>query len=536
MRTERAKDRTVVGIAALAAIYTAVAKLGLGLDAVSGFATLVWPSTGLALVALLRFGFRLWPGIFLGALAVNVWVGAPVGVALGIAAGNTLEAMLGFYAVRRLAGFRGTFDSLRHVLGLVLGAAAVSTLASATLGVLSLSAGGIVRSLHQADETWCAWWVGDVLGDLTVAPLLLSWSGAFDRPPKAKPLRMAEGLALAVALVVAADAVFFRPPEPIRPFASPYVLFPLFVWAALRFELRGASLSTALTSVLAIWGTARGLGPFVAEGQGLARSLLGLQTFTGCAALTTLVVAGAIMDRTSAIRAQQTLLATVSHDLRNPLNALGLSADALLRKLPNDDVRKHHEVLGRAVDRMMRLISDLLDASAVERGQIAVELQRQDVHALANEALELLRPMALAKNLVLQSRSHGSVEAVCDGNRVLQILSNVIGNAIKFSPNDATVSVEVERTERAVLVSVRDGGPGIEAAALPHVFERSWHTASSAGGGSGIGLFIAKGIVEAHGGRIWAKSTVGAGSVFQFTLPTGRNGRRAVLAHRPPSG
>jgi signal transduction histidine kinase len=516
VRATPARRDLPLGILVLAILYTGVAKLGLSLDAVSGFATLVWPSTGLALAALLLFGSALWPGVLLGAWAVNVWAGAPVVVALGLAIGNTLEALLGAYVMRRLARFERTFDSLRHVLGLILGAAGASTLVSATIGVTTLCLGGIVRSAPQAVETWRAWWVGDILGDLVVAPLLLTWIGT-PRVPRPTPARVAEAVALAASLAAASYATFLRQWMPVYPFGWPYVLFPLFVWAGLRFELRGASLATALVSALAIWGTAQGFGAFA--GTSLAASLLALQTFMGCAAITPLVVAGATMDRARAMRAQETFVATVSHDLKNPLNALLWSGEALLRRPTEEGVKKHHQILRRSADRMMRLITDVLDASSIERGLLPLEPRPESTEALVTEALDLVRPLAVAKKLTLDARRIEALEVQCDRGRVLQVLSNVIGNAIKFSPEQATIAVAVESHQDGARFSIRDAGPGIRSEDLPHVFDRYWHAKASSGGGSGLGLFIAKGVVEAHGGRIWIETVFGKGTTVHFTLP-----------------
>lgn len=529
------RKETVLKIAILAVFYTVIAKAGLSLDAVSGFATLVWPPTGVALAALLLYGFRMWPGVFLGAWAVNFWAGAPLTVAFGIAAGNTLEAVVGAYLLRRWAGVRGTFGSLRSVLGLILAAGILSTLISATLGVVSLSLGSIVRSSHQAIVTWGAWWVGDALGDLVVAPLLLTWLpwGDHQTPTAA---RLAEAFALATLLVLASWAVFFRPSLPVYPFESPYVLFPLFVWAALRFELRGATLATGLASTLAIWGTVRGSGPFAREA--LASGLLGLQTFMGCAAITPLIVAGVTMDRSRAVRSQETFLAIVSHDLKNPLNTLQLSGDSLLRMPTEAAVKKHCHVLNRSVARMTRLVTDLLDAAAVERGQLSVERKAEDSRMIVDEAVDLLRPLAAAKKVSLEAPESVSLEISCDRSRILQVLSNLIDNAIKFCLEGGSVTATVERGGEGISFTVRDTGPGISPGALPYIFERDWHAKSSAGGGSGLGLFIAKGIVEAHGGRIWAESKLGKGSAMHFTLPTPAEPLHRTVAdrllHRPP--
>src|SRR5918992_5374671 len=156
----------------LAAIYVAAAQLGLRLDAVAGFATLVWPATGISLAALVLFGYRLWPGVFLGAFVGNLLAGAPIFVALGIGVGNTLEAIVGTYALRRVRGFRPSLDRVRDVVALIVLAAGLSTMVSATIGVASLYLGGVVP-MADAWKAWRAWWLGDLIADLVVAPALL---------------------------------------------------------------------------------------------------------------------------------------------------------------------------------------------------------------------------------------------------------------------------------------------------------------------------------------------------------------------------
>ncbi len=518
--------------AALAAIYIVVAKLGLMLDAVGGFATLVWMPSGVALAALLLYGNRLAPAVFVGALVVNVWTGAPVPVAIAIALGNTLEALLGAHALRNLTGFQGAFDRLRHVIGLVALAAALSTLVSATVGVASLTVGGVVP-VNEIWRTWQAWWMGDMLGVLVVAPVILTWATLTDL--KIAPLRAIEAIALGGALVGASLAVFFTPSRgPLHAFESPYVLFPLFIWAALRFELRGAATATAVASAIAIWGTVRGAGPFVRET--LAQSLLALQTFMACAAFTPLVVAGALSDRARAIRIRESFVTSVSHDLKNPLSAIQMSASALVRALPASPggrVEAHEQLVRRAVDRMSRLIGDLLDAAAIDAGRMSLDPREEDAGALVTEAVDLLRPLAAAKRQQVEVTVHDELHVKCDHARVIQVLSNLLGNAIKFSDAGRTIVVRVAQSGVDARISVEDQGSGIEPGHLRHVFERFWHASRDAGGESGLGLFLAKGIVEAHGGTLWAESRVGVGSTFHFTLPRspGSAGQKPLASH-----
>src|SRR5262249_23017611 len=140
-----------------------------------GFATPVWAPTGLSLAALVLFGHRLWPGVALGALLVNFWAGASAGVAVGISAGNTLEAVVGAYALRPV-GFDPGLNRLKDVFALIVFAALLSTVVSATVGVSTLFLGGVL-SRAQLLETWRVWWIGDVVGDIVVAPFLMAAPG-----------------------------------------------------------------------------------------------------------------------------------------------------------------------------------------------------------------------------------------------------------------------------------------------------------------------------------------------------------------------
>jgi integral membrane sensor domain MASE1 len=162
----------------LITVYVVSARLGLSMGPVSGFATLVWPPTGIALAALLLRGVRVWPAVTLGAIMANVLTGATFWVALAIGVGNTLEALLAVSLLRRFAGFHFRLDRLVDVVALVALAAGLSTVVSATFEC-SRSGRGIVQPA-QVGETWRAWWVGDALGDLVVAPVLLTWSALGD--------------------------------------------------------------------------------------------------------------------------------------------------------------------------------------------------------------------------------------------------------------------------------------------------------------------------------------------------------------------
>jgi integral membrane sensor domain MASE1 len=202
-------------VAFLAAVYFGAAKLGLTMALVAEQVTAVWPPTGIALAALVLFGSRAWPGITLGAFLANATANAPLGTAAGIALGNTLEALLGAWLLRRLVGFDKALERVQDVLGLVVLAAGVSTMVSATIGATSLCLGGL-RPWTAYPALWSVWWLGDAIGDVVVAPLLLTWAG-WRRMPW-RPRRVAEAAALLLGLVAVSLLVFAGP---IAHFSSP---------------------------------------------------------------------------------------------------------------------------------------------------------------------------------------------------------------------------------------------------------------------------------------------------------------------------
>jgi PAS domain S-box-containing protein len=233
-----------------------------------------------------------------------------------------------------------------------------------------------------------------------------------------------------------------------------------------------------------------------------------------------------IDDQKRAVRGRDELIATVSHDLRNPLGSV-LMAAALIRRAPADQAKvlKNTEMVERNVQRMESLIQDLLDAEAIDRGKLSIDCGPHELALLVSESVEAQQLLAREKALTLTvSPPPAGVIVQCDRNRLAQVFANLIGNAIKFTPRGGAIAVEHSLDEREVRFDVSDTGPGISGDELSLVFDRFWRRPSSKAPGSGLGLAIARGIVEHHGGRIWAESPVrdGAGTRFSFTLPLAR--------------
>ncbi len=270
--------------------YFLTAKIGLSFDAVSGFATLVWPPTGIALASILLFGYRYWPSIALSAFLVNLTTNAPWYAASGIGIGNTLEALAGAYMLKNFAGFKNILGTFKDVFSLVVFAGFISTAISATIGVSSLYLSGIIaEGLYS--KTWVAWWIGDLLGVLVIASLILV---LFDYKyyvdaSKIKS-RLVEAIILFLSLILINLIVFNNLLGNIeKGLPTAYLIFPFLIWASIRFCRIGAVISVFITSVIAIIGTVNGYGPFII-GQ-LSRNLLFLQIFIGIIAITNLIIA-----------------------------------------------------------------------------------------------------------------------------------------------------------------------------------------------------------------------------------------------------
>jgi signal transduction histidine kinase len=224
-------------------------------------------------------------------------------------------------------------------------------------------------------------------------------------------------------------------------------------------------------------------------------------------------------------RAREQLVTVVSHDLKNPLATIELAVCFLLEELmpehpAHEPAREQLRAIRRAVNRMSRLIHDLLDVAVIEAGQIPVERAPLAPEELVADALELLRPLAAAKRVDLVAAPSPPLPPVAaDRERMLQVFSNLGGNAIKFTPANGRVEIVATVQDAAVHFAIRDTGTGIAAEDLPRLFDRFWQVDKRARAGVGLGLAIAKGIVEAHGGRLGVESEPGRGSCFTFTLP-----------------
>jgi signal transduction histidine kinase len=509
-------------LALLAAAYTALAKIGLRVATVGHSVTLVWPPTGLALAALLLGSRRLWPAIAVGAFVANVTTpGVGLLTSATIAAGNTLEAFIGATLVRRQP-FRVQLDEARDVLRFAFFGAVVATAVSATFGAVGLYAGGLV-SARALGPTWRVWWSGDALGALVVGPALLTW-GSRAADVERRPAW--EAILLAATLVAAALIMQTEPHS-----TRPYLVFPPLIWAALRFGPRGATAATLVVAIVTVWATIAGHGAFAVSSLG--DNLMALAAFTASVALTALILGATAAERLRAIRAREHFISIASHELRTPLAPLRLQVQRLLRGLSRDpdgmttaQITEALLVVDRQSTRLAALLENVLDMTRIRLGRLPLRPEEVDAAALFDEVATTLRESLTQAGCSLAvERRGGPAVGRWDRARLAQVLTNLLTNAAKHAgPGPIDVSLEGggERTK----IVIRDHGPGVAPENRERIFGRFEHTDArvtdlGVGVGLGLGLYVAREIVEAHGGRLTVGSpATGGGAAFTIDLPT----------------
>jgi signal transduction histidine kinase len=562
-------SRYATRLVLVAAAYFGAAKLGLTLAHAQSSITAVWAPTGIALAALLIWGYRLWPAVALGALLANAWTGIPLISVLGITAGNTLEALVGAYLLRRVAGFQRSLESVNDVLALVVFGGVISTMVSATVGVTSLWLGGAI-AFSEFTSDWRVWWLGDMGGDLVVAPLLLALASS--GPRSALRGRFVEAGAFLVLLVPFSILVFSELP-------LPYLLFPVFIWSALRFRQVGAAATSFVVAGIAVAFTANGAGPF-AHGSP-DDSLLLSQGFMGVASVSALLLAAVTSQRQRAVEAlhrardglearvrerttelegteeklrkalaterdagerlreldrlKDEFLATVSHELRTPLTAICGFAE-LMRKAP--DHQDQPDWLARISDNaseMGAMIEQLLDYSRLEAGKVSLEVRPLPVREAALHCLDLARMAMDGRRTSLDIPADLEIQA--DERGFERILVNLLTNAAKYSPEGSMIRVSAGPENGNATVAVQDEGIGIPRAAQPHVFERFYQGPTVPGTrGTGVGLSIVRRYVEMLGGEVWVNSSPGRGSTFLFRLPLSAESKKECDESQRSSG
>jgi signal transduction histidine kinase len=524
---------TVVALA-----YWFAASVSLKVALVHGQVTPIWPPTGIALVATLVLGRRVWPAVFLAALAVNLPIGPSTWGAMFIAAGNTLAPLAAATLLKRV-GFRIEMDRLRDAAALILLGALVAMTISATVGTSVL----VLSNTVSADAfwpTWAVWWTGDAMGALLVAPFLLSLL------PKTRssalPLRTAAELTgLLVGIGVLTFVVFQNR------LRLEYLVFPLIIVAAWRFHLRGAAPAALIASGIAIWSAVQGTGPFAAET--LVQKMVTLQVFNVCVALTSLVVTAFVEARdradeltrlyVAANAASQTksrFLNMAAHELRTPLTVL----TGYLSLLSGGSVGSPPEawesplgILAATTRELERIVDSLLNASSLELIDRDLEREALDLRRVVNEAVERARPRTdLLRADVKVDLPGDPVPVEADARQLGRVLDDLINNALTYTVRRPALVIGLTTHSRRATVRVEDNGIGIPEGERERVFDRLYRVADPqvVVPGIGLGLYISRHLAEGFGGTLIVEtSRPGIGTVFALALPLSRTTSVAQL-------
>jgi diguanylate cyclase (GGDEF)-like protein len=300
------KRENLAIVAVLAVVYFGTAKLGLRFALVNPSATALWAPTGIVLASFLIFGFRVWPGAFLGAFFANLTTTGSLLTSISIATGNTVEGVVGCYLVKRFARGPEAFERAQDIFKFAFLAGMVSTTISATVGVTSLSLGGFANWTEYG-PIWRTWWLGDGVGAVLVTPLVLLWR----ENPRLNWAReqIIELALLFLGLFFTVWIVFGgRFHSEVKNYPLEYLCIPFLIWAAFRFGRRKAVTATCVLAGIAIWGTLQGFGPFSRET--LNTSLLLVQSFVGIVAVTNLALAAEVSERKRADEHVQQLVTT----------------------------------------------------------------------------------------------------------------------------------------------------------------------------------------------------------------------------------
>ena len=527
----------VLQLTVVALAYWFAASVSLRLALVHGQVTPIWPPTGIALVAILVLGRRVWPAIFLAALAVNLPIGPSTLGAASIAAGNTL-APLAAAALLKRAGFRIELDRLRDAAALiVLGALAMTISATVGTSVLLLSGAAPGDSFWP---TWAVWWTGDAMGVLLVAPFLLSLLPKA-RAPALTPRMAVELGALLVGIGILTFVLFENR------LRLEYLVFPLIMLAAWRFHLRGAAPAALIASGVAIWSAVQGTGPFATET--LVQKMITLQAFNVCVALTSLVLAAFVEAReraqemsrlyVAANAASQTksrFLNMAAHELHTPLTVL----TGYLSLLSGGSVGTPPEawdaplgILTAKTRELERIVDDLLNAARLEVTDLGLDREALDLRRLVNEAVERVHPRAdLLRAEVTVKLPSEPVPVEADADQLGRVLDDLINNALTYTIRRPQLVIGLSTHSRRAFLRVADNGIGIPKDERELVFDRLYRVADPrvVVPGIGLGLYIGRHLAEGYGGTLVVESSSpGTGTVFALALPLSRTTSSAQL-------
>lgn len=543
------KDGTPIGLAEtlfanlLVTIAYAVTGFGgLQLAFVGQAVTLFWPPSGIAFAVIWLGGLRLVPGVFLGAVLLNLYALGHIPLALLVAVGNALPPVIATWVLRGMIHRRRDPGEFWRVLWFILTALGTTTI-SASIG--SLAALAVTPQDVPWQAAWLVWWMGDAMGVVIVAPPLLLWRRIVRAHFSWRDLFDALAFGAAGCGIVA-GLLFIRNPIWAVELCKLFTLL-LSLWAGARFGLNGPAAMTFLMALGAVSATVLGVGPF-ARGD-FYDSFASVHSYLFAEAIAGMLLAASLADLRRALVAESQarqaaetaaeqrvrLLTMISHDVRNPLGGIMGVLQRLQRGTLAPDQARLVDLASRAGGTLTTLINDILDVARAEADRIALQPAPFDPARSLSDLVEIHRARADAKGLTLVLTAEG-LPAFIEGDRARfeQLVGNLVSNAIAYTPS-GSVTVSASWRE-SLTVAVVDTGPGIDPERLAGLFEAFSLSPANSSAGLGLGLHICRRLAELMGGRIGYRPAPGGGSIFEAELPLPAIGRPAAVhvAQDPP--
>ncbi|WP_042882106.1 MASE1 domain-containing protein [Cupriavidus necator] len=540
--TRNSKLRLFIHTGLVALAYFACAKLGLAYAVVGGAVSLVWPSSGIALVALLVMGFAVAPGIAIGSVLANMSVGVPLPVAAVIGLGATAAALTASILLKRVARFQITLDRIKDVIAFIILAATVSTAVSALIGATALVGGGLVP-VTEYGAALLEWWLGDMMGVLVVAPPLLSL--LTHRNPIRSAKQTVEACGLTVAIFWVSYLIFGATELSGHGYyPAALAIFPFTIWAALRFDHLGTCLSTLLVSIVAIWGTTNGTGPFAAESP--VDSLVRWCAFANVVAVTGLLLVAAhaqekrihslllashvelerrVQERTQDLeRANKELKQEMARRrrLEAELIRIGDQQQRLIGRELHDGLGQHLTSLGFYCTTLNQELQRHSHPAAAEAATIvelvkqASQMTRKIAHGLDPVAMEPGGLTVALQGLAQTTRSLNGIDCALRIESDVDVLDppmqinlyraaqEAVNNALKYS-HGRHIWIDLEREGGMQRLSISDDGVGVD----PEQMERA----------SGLGLHNLRHRASLLGGSCTVTRNALGGTTVAISYP-----------------
>ena len=529
------------GLVAIGVIYFALAKGGLALASIHPSATPIWPPTGVALAAVLLWGYRTWPAIFAAAVIANATTAGSVATAIAIATGNSLEAVVGAYLINRWSSGCNTFSTPNSVAKFALICFVIATPISASIGLTSLATAGYIERTNFANA-WVTWWLGDVTGALVIAPVIVLWASSHYHAFNRNEFLETVGV---LATAAAVGLIAFSPLIEQTPSRDPLgflAILPM-LWAALRRGPRDTATVALVLAGITIWGTLTGGGPFTTADLNV--SFLLVLMFLISITVPSLLLSADVevrkkaeeslrraqidLERKVAERTQELelanaaksrFLAMASHDLRQPLHALGLFVAQLRTPLKSGERTKTIERVDATRKEMDEMFNSLLDISRLDAGILTPKITEFPIARLLQKIETTFDQATREKGLRLRvRRSDAWVRS--DAMLLERILLNLVSNAVRYTLRGGII-VGCRRRGEMLRIEVWDSGPGIPEDQKQNIFGEFFQLTAPERyryGGLGLGLAIVDRLRLLLNHQIDLASTVGRGSRFAILVP-----------------